>query len=281
MKITLASLAAIAAFACPASADVVITLAGSAPEGSAVKIAQPGKGMTSSTSARFKSNKTVINGVAESDRDFGQTFTTGDAGYFLDRITVQLGNQPITAGVFGAKVSVQLFEVSGKATVNDNGTKTDRVAEWSEDPRVDDFIEGETYTPLGIAREGRLPAFLIPGQLLVLNFRAADRLKLKPNTQYGFLFMFDEAGPDRSLSFSTAYWSEYEGGHAIRRDGATAADTAQRTTKPPTTKAGTKSDVYSDVSFWVEGSDLASAADVGPVTASANPPDGVLPLPKR
>ena len=256
-------------------ADLVITLMGAAPDGAGVKVGRPAGETLSATSARLKSNKAIVNGVQESDRDFGQTFTTGAEGFFLDRITAKLGPLPIAAGVFGAEVSVQLFEVSGTGTVNNNGTTSGKVADWSADPRVDDFIEGETYTSLTVARQGRLPAFMLPGQLMVLNFVRGDRVKLKPNTQYGFLFMFDSAAVDRSLSFETVYWGDYAKGHAIRREAS--GDVVQRSAVEPTTKAGTKSDVYSDMVFWVEGSDVPAATEV--VTAGAA--DSPLPLPRR
>lgn len=271
--------------AASASADLVITLTGSEPEGRAVKISKPVKGQSSSTSARFKTNKAE----GETDRDFGQTFTTGDDGFYLDRVTLKLGTQPIAPSVFGARVLVQLFEVSGDAVVNDNGTKTGKVADWCDDPRVDDFIEGETYISEAITRLGQMPAFMIPGQLVVLNFRTTDRLKLKPKTQYGFLFMFDESAPDRAISFATNYWSDYAGGHAIRREGDFPTDIERRGAKQPSTKAATKSDVYSDVIFWVEGSDSAPespTAGVGSDDRTSAPErtaqaSGPLPLPKQ
>jgi hypothetical protein len=280
MKITFPSLAAAIALTGAASADLVVTPTGSEPTGSTVRIAQASNASLSATTARFKTNKVLVGGVAETNRDYGQTFTTGADGFFLDRITVKLGPQPIAPSVFGAKVSVQLFEVSGKATVNDNGTASGKVAPWSDDPRVDDFLEGETYASLAVARGGQLPAFVVPSQHVVLNFRKADRLKLKPNTQYGFMFMFDEGGVDRGLAFATSYWTSYEGGHAIRRDGDIPSDMAKRAVGQPTTKAGTKSDVYSDMIFWVEGSDIASASTA---VAKLEPTDGnpTLPLPSR
>ena len=278
MNVTFASLTVAGALVLSTSAEVVVTLRGSEPEGAAVKVANVGAGMASSTSARFKSTKAVVNGVMETNRDFGQTFTTGAEAFVLDRITVKLGEQAIAASVFGAEVSVQIFEISGHATVNDNGTTTGKLVPWSDDPRVDDFIEGETYAPLTLARTGRLPAFLVPGQFMVLNFLKADRVKLKPNTQYGYLFMFDSAAPDRSLSFATVYWSDYSGGHAIRREISALADMAKRAAAQPTTKAGNKSDVFSDGIFWVEGSEAAATASV---VTSASPTDAWLPLPRR
>lgn len=285
MKLILTSVLSGLLLVCTASADLVVTLTGSEPEGGAVKISKPVKGQSSSTSVRFKTNKAE----GETDRDFGQTFTTGNEGYYLDRITLKLGTQPIAPSVFGAHVSVQLFEVSGTAVLNDNGTKTGKVADWCDDPRVDDFMDGETYASVGIARSGRMPAYLRAGQFVVLNFRAAERVKLKPKTQYGFLFMFDESAPDRAVAFATNYWSDYAGGHAIRRDGEIAADMEQRGAKQPTTKAGTKSDVYSDAIFWVEGSDTPSesptagvdSADQSAATASTTQAAGRLPLPKK
>ncbi len=280
MKTTLAFLFATSALVGSASADLVVTLRGTEPDGAAVKLAQPAKEPLSATSARFKASKTVRDRAGESDRDLGQTFLTGDEGFFLDRITFLLGAQPIAPSVFGAKVSVQLFEISGTATVNDNGTKTGNLASWSDDPRVDDFIVGERYTTLATATKARMPAFLMPGQFVVLNFREGDRISLKPNTRYGFLFMFDEAAPDRSLAFATSYWGEHADGHAIRREGAVLADVKKRTATQPTTKAGTKSDVFSDLVFWVEGSDTAPA-DQAIATANTAADEGPLPLPKR
>ena len=288
MKLSFPSLVAAVALAVPASADVVVTLTGSEPEGGWVKISNPAKGVDSSTSARFKSNKAVVSGVAETDRDFGQTFRTGDEGFVLERITVKLGDQAIAPSVFGADVSIQLFEVFGEPIINDNGTTEGKVSTWSDDPRVDDFIESESYKPLAMARTGRLPAYLMPGQLMVFNFRKASRVRLRPNTQYAYVFMFDSAATDRALSFATVYWSDYDGGHAIRRDSSIPKAFNQRSISQPTTKAGTKSDVFSDAVFWVEGSDIDAEANAvlrpdsnAVVTIDSKDPDSALPLPMK
>ncbi len=58
------------------------------------------------------------------DRDLGQTFTTGAAGFRLKAITVRL--QPVDvddADPANARVSVQLMRVTGAPRINDNGTR--------------------------------------------------------------------------------------------------------------------------------------------------------------
>jgi hypothetical protein len=233
---------------------IVATLAAEAPSGADVRIAAPAKGKTQSTSLRTKTKRELRDGQAERDRDLGQTFTTGDASETLERITVLLGPDEIKEGVLGSAVSVQLFEVGGTPKINDNGTTTGKVAPGTDDPRADDFIEGETFKSLGVASGARLPALMKPGQFLTLSFVGKRRLLLKPGTQYGFLIVLDEPAEGRALPLATEYWGNYSGGHGIRREGVPAfpTDMKARSEITPGTKGFPDVDTWRDLVFYIE-----------------------------
>ena len=185
------------------------------------------------------------------DRDLGQTFTTPEGEPFrLDAITVRVG--PSGHGTFdhsgspGAKVSLQVMRVSGTPQVNDNGTTSGTVSNgYPGEPRADDYITGETYEHVIVARGGFLPARLELGgpvsgdPMKTFNTKSPTKLSrgtmlrfdllgdaeivLRPGAKYAFLFMFDEPAASRALPLDN--WDNldtmgpYVGGHAIRREG--------------------------------------------------------------
>ena len=185
------------------------------------------------------------------DRDLGQTFTIPDGEPFrLDAITLRVG--PSGYGTFehsgagGAKVSLQIMSVLGTPQINDNGTISGTVSKaYPNDPRADDYITGETYKHLIVARGGVLPTQLtlggpVPndpvrtynttkpttlstGTMLRFDLLGDAEIVLHPKRTYAFLVMFDKPAASRALPLDN--WDNFEtmgayaDGHAIRREG--------------------------------------------------------------
>src|SRR5712691_12096300 len=108
------------------------------PTGPSVKIHQGDfdKDKMGRTSVRFFGNaaRAINNAVYPNDpkdgryyvrdRDLGQTFIPRGQPFRLEAITLRTGpaDNAIGKGAPGQAVSLQLFTVSGKPTINDNGT---------------------------------------------------------------------------------------------------------------------------------------------------------------
>lgn len=243
------------------------------PSGPTVRVAydQPPAG-TGTTSLRYKSDKKlkVDNGYArqsgyfERDRDLGQTFTAPD-DFTLGAITVRTGNTN-GRGAAPAAMSLQFFEVQGEAVLNDNGTTTEALTTsnvaWSRDPRTDDYLTGERYLSHRVIRGFRLPDSI--GRQQYLRFELPEGISLKKGQRYTFLLLFDEPGPDRSLSLANQYFGTYDGGHGIRRErtserprpndlaDSTFPPFAERVRLPPGTVGYPDVDTYRDFTFYLE-----------------------------
>jgi len=244
------------------------------PAGPGVKVSHsehhrgPGK-----TSIRYKSNKILKQsegqharqkGYYERDRDLGQTFTVPDSGFYMGAITVKLADS-LFAGANGAAVSVQLFEVSGEAVINDNGTTSGQVVHWTTGAWADDYITGEVYQSLGVFSGAMLPDKLLPQHYLRLRF-PARKVFLQAGKRYGFLLMFDQMGKDRGMALASQNREDpYKGGHGMRREAkgtkpvpnnyenSTFPPFAKRVKIPPTTNGFPDVDTYRDFVFFVEG----------------------------
>lgn len=192
---------------------------------------------TGTTSLRFSSNKPVNPnpnrthppsrrflvpaGVAEAeqrDRDLGQTFLTTNRGFKVDSIFLRVGfsDMAVLRGARGARVALQFLQVAGTPTRDENGT-----------PGFikDDFLVGETFRSIHVAH-GMLPEQLERGDFLRLRLTLDDRIVLQPHKQYAFMLMFEERGPDRSMSLANEFTGHYTPdsknhfvGHGIRREG--------------------------------------------------------------
>ena len=251
-----------------------VTMQAEPPTGTSVKVShaehyrRPGK-----TSIRYKSNKIFKvgegqqarqKGYYERDRDLGQTFTVPDTGFYLRALTIKLADS-LFAGANGAAVSVQLFEVSGQAVINDNGTTSGQVVHWTTEPWADDYITGEVYQSLGVFSGAVLPDKLLPQHYL--RFRFPDKkIYLKAGTRYAFLLMFDQMGKDRGMALASLNREDrYKGGHGIRREAkgtkpvpndyenSTFPPFVERVKLPPTTNGYPDVDTYRDFVFFVEG----------------------------
>jgi hypothetical protein len=154
------------------------------------------------------------------DRDLGQTFRTRPGEPFvLEAITVRVGPAPLDdlagiAGAANADVFVQVFAVSGTPVIHDNGTTgtTTVSVSYPGKPMADDYITGEYYETLLVARGGVLPPVLHVGEsntsaptpesagtLLRFDLSRAGRLVLAPNRVYAFMLGFERPAVARAL----------------------------------------------------------------------------------
>jgi hypothetical protein len=182
---------------------------------------------------KYPTNGVTVFGKAareqpQRDRDLGQTFLSGARGGRLDALFLRLGHAELAAlaNAAGARVAVQWFEVTGEPRLNDHGTpgfagKFNRATS----PELDDYLEGETYTPLRVV-EGRLPARLNKSDYLKLDFTGDDEFVLEPRRTYAFLLMFLDRAPLRGMTLANQYYGTYtpdpanpRRGHGIRREG--------------------------------------------------------------
>ena len=121
-------------------------------------------------------------------------------------------------------------------------------AEWPNDPNdlnnryrwpvmfySDDYLQGETYTHVAVARGGIIPANLVENDYMRWELSGEDQWQLEPNSTYAFLFLFDEPAPsdgnggsvNRNIPLSNKnilpegnLTDPFPSGHMIRRDGA-------------------------------------------------------------
>lgn len=209
-----------------------------------------------------------VPGYVERDRDVGQIFTAPATRepFRLTSITFRVSG--FQSGAVGAGVSLQLLKVGGWPAAHDNKTRHEKVVAWTDDPRADDYLTGETYATLGVFSGGKLPTDLREGGWLRFGLR--DAPILRPGEQYAFLILFDRPALLRSLTPSGVYWGDYPGGHAIRREGSVAegwsdpnpfapgkerlpASWKVRLAQPPSVWGRPNVDTWRDLCFFVEG----------------------------
>jgi hypothetical protein len=239
---------------------------------------------------KYPTNSVTVFGRApreqpQRDRDLGQTFLTGDRAGTLDALYLRVGHADLAAlsSAPGARVAVQWFAVTGEPRLRDHGTpgfagKFDRVTS----PELDDYLEGETYTPLRVA-EGRLPATINPGDYLKLNFTGEDEFALEPRRTYAFLLVFLDRAPLRGMTLANEYYGTYTPdpasplrGHGIRREGLPEFpdDWKARLAQPPGTLGFPDVCTFRDLHFAVTVKVLAKLWAVpGPLNPVAVAPD--------
>ncbi len=204
------------------------------------------------TSFRFSTTKTLkpapegvkfeVPSYLTRDRDLGQVFVAEESGV-VQRLILRVGPTETAVGAHaeGAEIFVQWFEVSGTARINQNRTTDGKVVGWTDDPRADDFLEGERYRSAGLFRGGILPS-LGPGDWFEIQFNGRAP-RLGKGKRYGFLIGFEKAGPDRSLALANLYWGRLGPddatvrlNHGIRREGSPMPDPyfyPERVVPPP------------------------------------------------
>jgi hypothetical protein len=181
------------------------------------------------------------------DRDLGQTFTyRGERPRALRAITVQIGfgTNAVRTGMYGQKIALQLFEVTGTPRLHHNGSDStmealhgfphNRPGEHLSHER-DDYLTGEKYRSLAIFSGATFPRKTdfgfaeteevppghpqLKGRYLRFELPEAPALVLQPGKTYAFLVMVEEQGPHRGFALASQGRGTYPGGHGIRRDG--------------------------------------------------------------
>jgi hypothetical protein len=159
------------------------------------------------------------------DRDLGQTFLTSDKSFRVDAVYLRVGPNEVKKNTPLAGVGIEIFQVTGKPRLNDNGTPG-YLGEFDRKnaPELDDFLEGELYTPIYFAT-GKLPKDLKKNEYMKWDLLGKP-VKLEANSYYAFMVMFLERKEERSLSLSNNYYGSYRPdsenpyvGHGIRREG--------------------------------------------------------------
>ncbi len=181
------------------------------------------------------------------DRDLGQTFRyDGQQPGNLTAVTVRLGvgSNVARPGIYGRKMSIQIFEVTGMPVLNDNGSDSASTAFHGfphfRDEGIpgyrDDYFTGETYRSIAVFKGGFFPkkqdfgfasdTVTVPrrdprviGKFLTFHLPKAPVLVLEPGKTYAFLLIIDEMGDENGFTLANNYYGHYPGGHGIRRDG--------------------------------------------------------------
>lgn len=179
------------------------------------------------------------------DRDLGQTFRlSGNEARTLSAIIVSTGygTNAVRPGTYGQPISIQLFEVTGRPVLHDNGTDSTRQAShgFPHKPPIphqrDDYYAGETYTSLGVFSGATFPtkeAFgvadttrtvspdhpKLKGRFLRFKLPANSAIRLQPGKQYAFLVLLNQQRANCGFTLANKYLGQYAAGHGIRRDG--------------------------------------------------------------
>jgi hypothetical protein len=182
------------------------------------------------------------------DRDLGQTFTyTDKIPKKLAAITVctGYGTNAVRPNMYHKSISIQIFEVSGVPSFNNNGSNSsvsayhgfphNRITDSISHIR-DDYFTGEVYTSIGLFTGAFFPGkkefgfpdnnrvvpadhHLLKGKYLRFELPKNNAIVLYPERKYAFLIMIDKIGNDCGFTLANNYKGSYLGGHAIRRDG--------------------------------------------------------------
>ncbi len=181
------------------------------------------------------------------NRDIGQTFTyKGKAPRKLKSITVRLGfgDNVVRTGTYGQSISIQLFEVSGKRTLNNNGSDSTKKAfhgyphnrvELDIPHERDDFLEGIKFEMLAVMSGFKFPEKVdfgfdnsmnidpdhqnLKGKYLNFIIPEQSQIILEPTKEYAFLVMIDSIGENRGFTLGNLMNGHYPGGFGIRREG--------------------------------------------------------------
>lgn len=182
------------------------------------------------------------------NRDLGQVFAFEGADHKrLKSIVVKTGygSNVVRRGMYGQKVSIQIFKVSGNAVLNDNGSDSTMSAfhgfphnrhEIEIPSHRDDFYEGLDFKSVHVFTGFTFPEKthfgfennsmdvspdhdMLKGRLLKFEFPDYPVVTLEPGVSYAFMLMIDEIGVDRGFTLANESFGSYPFGHGIRREG--------------------------------------------------------------
>jgi len=210
------------------------------PDAERVAVRHLGADLGGNTSVRNEVPlKWKAQGYFQRNRDLGQVFTA-DRAFTLDAVVLRTGNGRLAflPGAAGASVFLQLFEVSGTPSIDDNGTPPGRDAThgFSKNHRCDDFLRGVTYSPVRVARGGVLPDLgkVNGGRLVYMKWDLAGgaEIRLEGGRRYAFMVGFSAPAPERGLTLANRNNAAsqappaldgredlYHGGWGLRREG--------------------------------------------------------------
>lgn len=223
-----------------------------APDPARAVIRQPRADAGGSTSIRNTSREHLEwkrHGYYQRNRDLGQVFTA-ERDFALAAIVLRTGpsDAAVLAGMPGAPLFIQFFEVEGEPRIDDNGTPpgSDATHGFSKNHRCDDVIRGVTYRPLHTVSGGRFPD-LTPsrdlngkatgskagcGIYLRWSLDTSSRLACRAGKRYAFVVGIEEPGRERGFTLANANAASvnappsltdrhdpYLGGWGLRREG--------------------------------------------------------------
>ncbi len=171
-------------------------------------------------------------GYFQRNRDLGQTFSIPpDTSFTLDAIVLRTGNSAsaVKLGAIGAEVYLQLFEVEGDPTINDNGTPvgTSATHGFTTNHRADDFLEGISYKNILVASGGFFPAIgptnQNGGQVGHLHYLRWDligenEIKMEGGKRYAFIVGFMEPAPERRFTLGNENLAAHPTAPELRTD---------------------------------------------------------------
>lgn len=170
-------------------------------------------------------------GYFQRNRDLGQTFwVPSGLSVQVRALTLRTGRgtNAVMAGAPGALVYVQWFEVGrtpGESLrIHDNGTPLGTRAKHGYDlelSRCDDYVVGDTYTPVHRSTPAPFPAIPAtthdgylsenrqPGHLRYFQFQFAeqDQVTLQGGRQYAFLVGFESPGTRAGVGLANQQWN--------------------------------------------------------------------------
>lgn len=173
------------------------------------------------------------------DRDLGQVFTMPEnltSPVRLKAITLRVGpmHDANEGGANGAKVALQIFEVTGTPQINDSGTSGNDKARWTtfrpSFAYTDDYVEGVIFKTIAVLRDGTLPETIVTDEYMRWELVGDPSVVLEPGKRYAWMVMFHEPGIKRGLALannntvaesSPVPYGPMPGGWAIRRCGRT------------------------------------------------------------
>ncbi len=194
-----------------------------------------GSDMGGSTSVRSVDKSNLdwkTQGYFQRNRDLGQVFNIPENETIkIDAIVMRTGNSSsaIRTGTPRAAVFLQLFEVKGEPSINDNGTPrgTDATHGFTTNHRADDFLEGVTYESILLATGGFFPD--IPpttqngGEIGHLHYIRWDLLDeneivLEGGKRYAFMLGFVEPSAQRGFTMGNNNRASDSSAPALRKD---------------------------------------------------------------
>lgn len=172
-----------------------------------------------STSVRNSDEATLewkTDGYYQRNRDLGQVFNLAPGqNLTLDSIVLRTGNSStaVLPGTPGAGVFLQIFELSGTPTINQNGTvyPAQSAHGFTTHASSDDYVTGITYTSLRTVTGGafpNLPPTTVNGgetshlHYMRWDLTGTDEITLVGGKRYAFMVGFTDPAPNQGFTLA-------------------------------------------------------------------------------